>query len=106
MDKLLADREWWERWGRHWLDVVRFAETNSYERDGLKPNAWKYRDLCYRLDERDKTLRQFIKEQLAGDELEQVTPETLTAPAIIALVYGMTNQPIVSKLALMNTMTW
>ena len=44
VDDLLARPEYGERWGRHWLDVVRYAESNGYERDGAKPSAWRYRD--------------------------------------------------------------
>ena len=44
VDRLLESAHYGERWGRHWLDLVRYAETNSFERDGAKPNAWKYRD--------------------------------------------------------------
>ena len=44
VDDLLARPQYGERWGRHWLDVARYAETNGYERDGAKPNAWRYRD--------------------------------------------------------------
>lgn len=79
VDTLLADPRLGERWGRHWLDVVRYAETNSYERDGAKPNAWKYRDYVIQAFNSDKPYDQFIREQLAGDELDQATPETLTA---------------------------
>ena len=79
IDRLLASPHYGERWGRHWLDLVRFAETNSFERDGNKPNAWKYRDYVIRSFNSDKPYDQFLREQLAGDELDQVTPETLTA---------------------------
>jgi hypothetical protein len=48
VDELLASPHYGERWARHWLDLVRYAETNSFERDGLKPNAWKYRDYVIR----------------------------------------------------------
>ncbi|MEO1527532.1 MAG: PSD1 and planctomycete cytochrome C domain-containing protein [Planctomycetota bacterium] len=78
-ENLLASEHYGERWGRHWLDLVRFAETNSFERDGPKPNAWKYRDYVIRSFNEDKPYDQFVKEQLAGDELENVTTETLTA---------------------------
>ena len=44
VDALLARPQYGERWARHWLDLVRYAETNGYERDGAKPNAWRYRD--------------------------------------------------------------
>ncbi|MEL6106414.1 MAG: DUF1549 domain-containing protein [Planctomycetota bacterium] len=85
VDELLSTDQYGERWGRHWLDLVRFAETNSYERDGPKPNAWKYRDYVIRSFNEDKPYNQFVKEQLAGDELDQVTPETLTATGFYRL---------------------
>ncbi|MCC9601979.1 PSD1 and planctomycete cytochrome C domain-containing protein [Stieleria sp. JC731] len=78
-EQLLASPHYGERWGRHWLDLVRFAETNSFERDGPKANAWKYRDYVIRSFNEDKPYDQFIREQLAGDELDKVTPETMTA---------------------------
>ncbi len=68
IDSLLASRHYGEQWGRHWLDWVRYAETNGYERDGLKPNAWRYRDYVIDAFARDKPYDQFILEQLAGDE--------------------------------------
>ncbi|MDG2223144.1 MAG: PSD1 and planctomycete cytochrome C domain-containing protein [Rubripirellula sp.] len=79
IDEQLDSHHYGERWGRHWLDLVRYAETNSYERDGPKPNAWKYRDYVIRSFNDDKPYDQFLQEQLAGDELDEVTPETLTA---------------------------
>ncbi len=79
IDQLLESPHYGERWGRHWLDLVRYAETNSYERDGPKPNAWKYRDYVIRSFNEDKPYDQFLREQLAGDELDEVTTETLTA---------------------------
>ena len=79
VDQLLQSPHYGERWGRHWLDLVRYAETNSYERDGPKPNAWKYRDYVIRSFNQDKPYDQFLREQLAGDELDEVTTETLTA---------------------------
>ena len=79
VDKLLAHPGYGEKWGRHWLDVVRYAETNSFERDAAKPNAWKYRDYVIKSLNDDKPYDQFIREQLAGDELKEVTPETIIA---------------------------
>ena len=79
IDKLLASPHYGERWGRHWLDLVRFAETNSFERDGQKPNAWKYRDYVIRSFNDDKPYDQFVREQLAGDELENVTRDSIIA---------------------------
>ena len=69
VDKLLASPRYGERWGRHWLDLVRFAETNGYERDSEKPHAWRHRDYVIDAFNADKPYDRFIKEQLAGDEL-------------------------------------
>ena len=69
VDRLLASPHYGEAWGRHWLDLVRFAETNSYERDDPKPNAWRYRDYVVRALNRDKPYDRFVREQIAGDEL-------------------------------------
>ena len=79
VDRLLASPHYGERWGRHWLDLVRYADTNSFERDAVKPNAWRFRDYVIRTFNDDKPYDQFIREQLAGDELPQVTPDSLTA---------------------------
>ena len=79
VDSLLASPHFGEHWARHWLDLVRFAETNSFERDGLKPNAWKYRDYVIRSFNDDKPYDQFVQEQLAGDELDEVTADTMIA---------------------------
>jgi mono/diheme cytochrome c family protein len=79
VDRLLASPRYGERWARHWLDVVRFAETNSFERDGLKPNAWRYRDYVIDAFNNDKPYDQFVREQIAGDELDHVTAESVIA---------------------------
>ena len=79
VERLLASPSFGERWGRVWLDVVRYAETNSFERDGAKPNAWKYRDYVIDAMNNDIPYSQFIREQIAGDELDEVTPASLTA---------------------------
>jgi len=69
VDGLLASKHYGEKWGRHWLDVVRYAETNGYERDGPKPHVWRYRDYVIRSFNDDKPYDRFLTEQLAGDEL-------------------------------------
>lgn len=69
VDRLLQSERFGENWARHWLDVVRYADTNSFERDGPKPNAWRYRDYVIRAFNQDKPYDRFIREQLAGDEL-------------------------------------
>ena len=80
VDDLLSWPQYGERWARHWLDVVRYAESNGYERDGAKPNAWRYRDYVIKAFNDDKPYDRFILEQLAGDELE----DTFNEDAIIA----------------------
>lgn len=82
IDRLLNSPRYGEKWGRHWLDLVRFAESNSYERDGIKPHAWRYRDYVIRSFNEDKPYDRFIREQLAGDE--QPAPDDA---AIIATGY-------------------
>ncbi|WP_246114431.1 PSD1 and planctomycete cytochrome C domain-containing protein [Rubripirellula tenax] len=79
VDELLESPQYGQRWGRHWLDLVRYAETNSFERDNPKPNAWKYRDYVIDAFNNDKPYDQFVREQLAGDELANVTKESLIA---------------------------
>ena len=69
VDRLLAMPDYGERWGRHWLDVVRYAQSNGYERDDEKPNSWRYRDYVIDSFNADKPYDRFILEQLAGDEL-------------------------------------
>ncbi len=85
VDRLLASPQFGERWGRHWMDVIRYAETNSYERDAAKPFVWRYRDYIVRAFNEDKPYDQFIREQVAGDELDQVTPESMVATGFYRL---------------------
>ena len=79
LDRLLASPHYGEKWGRHWLDLVRYAESHGYERDSAKPFAWRYRDYVINSLNNDKPYDQFLREQLAGDEFANVTPESLTA---------------------------
>ncbi len=81
VERLLARPAYGERWARYWLDLVRYAETNGYERDATKPFAWRYRDYVIRAFNADKPFNRFVMEQLAGDELPaaEVTAETLIA---------------------------
>ncbi|WDQ19077.1 PSD1 and planctomycete cytochrome C domain-containing protein [Rhodopirellula sp. P2] len=85
VERLLRSPHYGERWGRHWLDLVRYAETNSFERDNPKPNAWKYRDYVIRSFNEDKPYDQFVREQLAGDLQAEVTTESLTATGYFRL---------------------
>jgi len=85
VDELLARPQYGERWGRHWLDVVRYAETKGYERDEYKKFVWRYRDYVIKSFNEDKPYDRFIHEQLAGDELDQVTLESQLATTFLAL---------------------
>ena len=79
IDRLLDSPHYGERWGRHWLDVVRYAETNGFERDSQKPEVWRYRDWVVSSLNEDKPYDRFLIEQIAGDELEDRTAETVAA---------------------------
>jgi len=67
VDRLLASPHYGERWARHWLDVVRFAESHGFEMNQPRPNAWPYRDYVIHAFNTDKPYDQFVREQLAGD---------------------------------------
>ena len=79
VDRLLASPRYGERWARHWLDLVRYAETDGYEFDAAKPDAWRYRDYVIESFNEDKPYDRFIKEQLAGDELQPGSDQALIA---------------------------
>jgi len=79
IDSLLASPQYGERWARHWLDVVRYADTGGFENDYLYPNAWKYRDYVIRSLNANKPFDRFIQEQVAGDELWPKDPDAVTA---------------------------
>ncbi|APW59863.1 PSD1 and planctomycete cytochrome C domain-containing protein [Paludisphaera borealis] len=85
VDRLLASPQYGEAWGRHWLDLVRYAETNGYERDGLKPLAWRYRDYVIAAFNQDKPYDRFLHEQLAGDEIAPDSVEAQTATGFYRL---------------------
>lgn len=85
VDQLLNDPGYGIRWGRKWLDVVRYADTNGYERDGDKPHVWRYRDYVINSLNQDKPFDQFLTEQLAGDEVEHATAEAMIGTAYLRL---------------------
>jgi hypothetical protein len=91
IDRLLASPHYGERWGRHWLDLARFAESNGYEHDELRPDAWRYRDYVIRAFNTDKPYNRFILEQLAGDELPESGPNALLATGFNLLGPDMTD---------------
>jgi hypothetical protein len=85
IDDLLARPEYGERWARHWLDVVRYADSNGYERDAEKPFVWRYRDYVIEAFNRDKPFNRFVLEQIAGDELPDASIETQIATGYLRL---------------------
>jgi hypothetical protein len=85
VDRLLASPDYGERWARHWLDVVRYSETNGYERDGAKPEAWRYRDYVIDALNADKPYDRFLIEQIAGDELPDASPSSRIATTFLRL---------------------
>ncbi len=91
VDRLLASPHYGERWGRHWLDLARFAESNGYEFDEVRPNAWRYRDYVVKSFNDDKPYDRFIKEQLAGDEIDPENADALVATGFNLLGPDMTD---------------
>jgi hypothetical protein len=85
VEQLLASPHYGERWGRHWLDVVRYAETCGYERDQVKTNIWKYRDWVIKAFNDDMPYDRFVTEQLAGDEIAKPTEQSVIATGFIRL---------------------
>ncbi|MDB6117218.1 MAG: Planctomycete cytochrome [Verrucomicrobiaceae bacterium] len=79
IDRLLESPHYGEQWGRHWLDVVRYADSSGFANDYERGNAWRYRDYVIRSFNNDKPYSQFITEQIAGDEIDDHNPELLVA---------------------------
>lgn len=79
VDELLGSRRYGERWAQHWLDVIRYAETEGYEYDRAIPDAWRFRDYVIDSLNADKPYDQFVTEQIAGDEIAPGQPECQVA---------------------------
>jgi mono/diheme cytochrome c family protein len=84
VDRLLASPHYGERWARHWMDVIHFAETHGHDQDVPRDNAWPYRDYLIRSFNEDKPYARFVEEQLAGDVLWPVEPQAIIATGFIA----------------------
>ncbi|MDZ4289100.1 MAG: PSD1 and planctomycete cytochrome C domain-containing protein [Prosthecobacter sp.] len=80
-DRALASQHFGERWGRHWLDMARYADSDGYEKDRPRPDAWRYRDWVIRAVNADMPFDEFTIEQLAGDLLPEATAEQMVATA-------------------------
>ncbi|MCM8538771.1 MAG: PSD1 and planctomycete cytochrome C domain-containing protein, partial [Lentisphaeraceae bacterium] len=83
IDKLLASKSYGEQAARYWLDVVRYADTGGYANDWERPHVWRYRDYVIRSFNADKPFDQFVKEQIAGDEMDAKNPENILATGFL-----------------------
>lgn len=84
VDELLASPHYGERWARHWLDIAHYADTHGFERDQLRPNAWRYRDYVIDSLNADKPYDRFIREQIAGDIIAPNDPQAVVATGFLA----------------------
>ena len=85
IDRLLASPRYGEQMARHWLDVVRYADSAGFANDFERPNAWRYRDYVVRSFQRDKPYDVFVRQQLAGDEMDATDPENLIAVGFLRM---------------------
>jgi cytochrome c553 len=97
VDRLLASPHYGEHWGRHWLDVVRYADTGGFEADHLYPNAWQYRDYVIRSLSSDKPFDTFVQEQVAGDELWPESADARTATALYCVGPTLAESAMISN---------
>jgi hypothetical protein len=92
VDRMLASPQYGERWGRHWLDLARWAETEGYESNHPRPFAWRYRDYVVDAFNADRPYDEFIAQQLAGDELTPLRDENLIATGFLAAARLSSNE--------------
>ena len=92
VDQLLASPAYGERWARHWLDVARWAESEGYESNHPRPFAWRYRDYVIDAFNSDKPFDEFIRQQIAGDELQPYSDENLIATGFLAAARISSNE--------------
>jgi hypothetical protein len=107
VDKLLASAQYGERWGRHWLDLARYADSAGFKADETRPNLWRYRDYVIRSFNEDKPYDRFVKEQIAGDELYPNDPEAKIATGFNRLWPDESNlaNPILRRQEILNDIT-
>ncbi|MCX7423712.1 MAG: DUF1549 domain-containing protein [Planctomycetia bacterium] len=92
VDRLLASPAYGERWSRHWLDVARWAESEGYESNHPRPFAWRYRDYVINAFNSDKPFDEFVRQQIAGDELQPYSDENLIATGFLAAARISSNE--------------
>ena len=92
VDGLLRSPHYGEKWGRHWLDLVRYAESDGFKLDEYRPTAWRYRDYVIRSFNEDKPYNRFLMEQVAADELWPENPEAIVGTSYLRLTIYEYNQ--------------
>ncbi|MCB1207312.1 MAG: DUF1549 domain-containing protein, partial [Verrucomicrobiae bacterium] len=99
VERLLASPHYGERWGRHWLDLARWAESQGFQHDIPRPYAWRYRDYVVESFNRDKPYDRFLAEQIAGDELQPYSDENLIATGFLgaARISGNNEDPAAQR---------
>ena len=97
IDRLLNSPHYGERYARHWLDLVRYADSDGFKSDVLRPEAWRYRDYVIQSFNQDKSYALFVKEQIAGDELYPENDEAKKATGFLRLWPYEDNQPDISR---------
>lgn len=85
IDRLLDDKRYGEHWARYWLDLVRYAESDGWNQDAFRPHLWRYRDYVVNSFNSDKPYPEFVRQQLAGDEIQEDNPEHLAAASYLRL---------------------
>ena len=107
VDRLLDDPRYGERWGRFWLDLVRYAESDGYKQDDFRPTAYRYRDYVIRSFNEDKPYRDFVREQLAGDEIDPESLECRDASGYLRLwIYEYNQRDVTGQwTAILNDLT-
>ncbi|HZY84798.1 MAG TPA: DUF1549 domain-containing protein, partial [Gemmataceae bacterium] len=98
VERLLASPRYGERWGRHWLDLARYADTGGFEADHNYPNAWRYRDYVVRALNADKPFDRFLQEQVAGDELWPGDADALAATGLYCVGPALPESAMVPNL--------
>jgi len=93
VDRLLASPQYGERWGRQWLDVARYADTNGFKADEARPDIWRYRDYVVKAFNEDKPYDRFVREQIAGDEMYPESIDAHIATGFLRHYTDETNQP-------------
>jgi mono/diheme cytochrome c family protein len=98
VDELLTSPRYGERWARHWLDLVRYADSDGYRIDDFRPTAWRYRDYVINAFNGDKPYDEFVREQIAGDEMLPRTPERMIATGYLRhWIYEYNNRDVVGQ---------